>query len=253
MYDLSASNRLLMSEALLYELLSNPADYRRCFVKFPSVDNPVDIVLHVGGYLKREIESHRPALKPSSRKQEVRFRFNPRLLDEDYVLPGEAAVEIERQRQELLSDVEALKERALGMPDFFPEVFVDNDRVVQAAKAEAELLIARPGFLLDFYAQLRAPKGIRRFPPRKLVTEKWAVYRWLQVQFLFALDLYSRFGRALSEPMSPKQEEEIEHDVLDAQYMLIGALEGAFATQEKKLVRWFKLLQPDGLLLCRDG
>jgi hypothetical protein len=253
MHELAASHRLLMSEALLYELLSKPADYKTCFCKFPAVDNPVDIVLHVGGYLKKEIDGRRPAPKPSSRTHGVRFRFNPRLLDADYVLPDEAAIEIERQRQELLADVQTAKQRALGMPDFFPDLFIANNRVVGAARAEAEALIAQPGSLLDFYAQLRVRKGMRRFPPRKLLTDKWAIYRWLQVQFLFALDLYARFGTTLSEPMSAEKEEEIEHDVLDAQYMLIGVLEGAFATEERKLQRWFRLLQPDGLLLHRDG
>lgn len=242
-----------MSEALLYELLSKPADYKTCFCKFPAVDNPVDIVLHVGGYLKKEMEGRCPAPRPSSRIHEVRFRFNPRLLDADYVLPDEAATEIARQRQELLADVQTLKERALGMADFFPDVFIGNNRVIGAARKEAEVLIAQPTSLLDFYAQLRAPKGMRRFPPRRLLTEKWAIYRHLQVQFLFALDLYARFGTALAEPMSAEKEEEIEHDVLDAQYMLVGVLEGAFATNERKLQRWFRLLRPDGLLLRRDA
>lgn len=96
-------------------------------------------------------------------------------------------------------------------------------------------------------------KGMKRFPPQRLVAEKWAIYRHLQVRFLFALDLYARFGTALAEPMSAANEQHIEHDVLDAQYMLIGVLQGALATQEKKLQRWFKLLQPDGLLVHLGG
>lgn len=253
MHALATSHRLLMSEALLYELLSKPADYKACFSKFPRVDNPVDIVLHVGGYLKKEIEGRRPAPKPSERKHQLRFQFNPRLLDDGYVLPEEAANEISRQHSELLSDVETLKAKALDVPDFFPDVFIGNDAARQAAKAEAEALVAARGSLRDFYAQLRAPKGMRRFPPKKLITDDWAIYRWLQVQFLFSLDLYARYGPALAAPMPPNVEVKIEHDVLDAQYMFIGILEGAFATEERKLQRWFKLLQPNGLLLQRGG
>jgi len=249
MHELANNGRLLTSEALLYELLSKPEDYRACFSKFPSIDNPVDVVLHVGGYLKREIESHRRAPKPSDRKRQVRFQFNPRLLDSDYCLPEEAASEIARQHKELLGDVATLKERAIGIPDFFPDLHVGSDAMRKATKAEAEELIAKPDSLLDFYSGMRAPKGIRRFPPRKLVTDQWAIYRWLQVQFLFALDLYLRYGVALAAPMSPAVEERIEHDVLDAQYLFIGVLEGAFATEERKLQRWFRLLQPNGLLL----
>ena len=242
-----------MSEALLYELLSKPEDYRACFSKFPSIENPVDVVLHIGGYLRKEIESRRPAPRPSDRRRQLRFRFNLRLLDSDYSLPEEAANEVVRQRNELLGDVATLKERAIGVPEFFPDLFVGSDAVRKASRAEAEALIAKPGSLLDFYAGLRAPKGMRRFPPRKLVTDRWAIYRWLQVQFLFALDLYARYGAALAEPLSSAVEKGIEHDVLDAQYLLIGILEGAFATEERKLQRWFRLLQPNGLLLTETA
>ena len=253
MHELAGSYRLLMSEALLYELLSKPKDYKACFSKLPSVDNPVDIVLHVGGYLSKEIDSRRPAPRPSDRPRQFRFQFNPRLLDDDYELPEEAANEIERQRNELLADVQTLKERALCAPDYFPDVFAGSDLQRWRARAEAESLIAQPESLLDVYAQLRAPKGIKRFPPRKLLSKDWALYRWLQIEFLLALDLYSRFGSTLGKVLSATTEERIEHDVLDAQYMFIGVLEGALATQDKKLQRWFTLLRPDGLLLRYDG
>jgi len=252
-HELAGTGRLLMSEALLFELLSNPQDYRVCFSKFPPIENPVDIVLHVGGYLKKEIETRRPSPKPSDRRRRVRFQFNPLLLDRDYALPEEAANEILRQRNELLGDVMTLKEKAIGIPDFFSDLSVGNDDVRRQRRKEAEELIAEPGSLMEFYAGLRAPKGTRKFPSRRIVNEKWAIYRWLQVQFLFALDLYLRYGFALADPMSPATEERIEHDVLDAQYLFIGVLEGAFATEEKKLQRWFKLLQPSGLLLTKNG
>ena len=249
MFELAVTHRLLMSEALLYELLSKPVDYQACFSKFRSNENPVDIVLHVGGYLKKEIESRRPAPLPSTQVHSFRFQFNQRLLDADYILPMESLDEVNRQRDELLKDVQTLKSRALDSLNFFPECFAGSDSERAAARAEAENLIARPGALLDFYEQLRAPKGMRRFPPRKLISDQWAIYRWLQVQLLFGLDLYARYGNALCEPMSARTEERIEHDVLDAQYMLIGLLEGAFATRERKLQRWFRLLRADGLLL----
>lgn len=246
---LAMTHRMLMSEALLYEMLSKPSDYRRCFSKLPQVDNPVDIVWHVGGYLKREIEARRRAPRPSLATRGIRFRFNPLLLDAGYVLPSEAAEELERQRLELREDIAMLKERALGMPSFFPKAFTGSDSSRQTARTEAETQISTPGSLMDFYAQLRAPKGLRRYPPPKLIDDSWAIYRWLQVQFLFALDLYGRYGERLNDPMSPQTIEKIEHDVLDAQYLFIGVLEGAFATEERKLQRWFRLLRPDGHLL----
>jgi hypothetical protein len=252
-HELASSRRLLMSEALLYELLSKPADYRACFSKFPDIENPVDVVLHVGGFLKKEIDGRRPAPRPSDRRRRVRFKFNARLLEPDYRLPDEAAAEIARQHLEVLADTESLKSRALGALDHFPELLAGNDAARAAARVAAEELVAQPTALLDFYGQLRAPKGMKRLPPRRLINERWALYRWLQVQFLFAIDLYLRYGDSLAHPLSARVEERIEHDTLDAQYLLIGVLEGGFATEEKKLKRWYKLLVPEGLLLTRDA
>lgn len=59
-HEMAESHRLLMSDALFYELLSNPKNRADCFAKFPKIDNPVELVQHVGGLLRREVESHHP-------------------------------------------------------------------------------------------------------------------------------------------------------------------------------------------------
>jgi hypothetical protein len=63
---------------------------------------------------------------------------------------------------------------------------------------------------------------------------------------LFALDVFVRYRGAVTEALNPITYEKMEHDVLDAQVFMLGCLEGAFATQEKKLKRWWALLCPDG-------
>ncbi|MNT61706.1 hypothetical protein D3C72_1993660 [compost metagenome] len=80
------------------------------------------------------------------------------------------------------------------------------------------------------------------------MTEDWAIYRWLQVQFLFALDLYVRYQGKVPDSMGSAAWEKLEHDVLDAQVLMLGCLEGAFATNEKKLIRWRRMLCPNGTL-----
>ena len=225
-HEFSKEHRILMTEALLYELLSSPTDRRSCFAKLPATTNPVDIVMHAGGYLKKEIYSRKQAPRPSERIQDFDFQFNTQLRGNDYQLPPDAVLVLQDQHAELLADIVSLKARALHMPDFFPEVFRGSDSERLAALHEAECdIAAKPGKLFDFYASLRAPKGQKKLPPRKLITEDWAVYRWMQIHFLFALDLYCRYGGALDDALTPKVEEKIEHDVLDAQYLFIGVLQ----------------------------
>jgi len=244
----ASNHRILMTEALLYELLSNSRDRRACFSKLPPGDNPVDIVLHRGAFLRKEIATRKPVPLPSSRIERLRFKFNEHLLQHDYKLPPEARAVLDEQAREVKTDAASAKIRALAMPSFFPDLAAQNSRVRKAARATAEDQVVQPESLMDFYANLRAPKGQRKLPPRRLISESWSVYRWLQIDFLFSIDLYFRFGSTLSRPLPLASEQGIEHDVLDAQYLLVGVLEGRFATHEKKLQRWFMAILPSGEL-----
>lgn len=249
----ASQHRLLMTEALFFELLSNPQDRRACFAKLPPGENPVDIVLHRGAYLRKEISTRRPVPRPSTKIEKLRFQFNDRLLHRDYRLPLEAEAVLQEQRNEVVADAASAKARALQMPSFFPELAARKSHTRRAARDIAESQVVEPGALLDFYASLRAPKGQRKLPPRRFISESWALYRWLQIDFLFCIDLYFRFGSKLSEPLSPTSEQGIRHDVLDAQYLLVGVLEGSFATHETKLQRWYKAILPHGNLYGKDA
>lgn len=254
MHQLATSCRLLMTDALFYELVSNPTDRKLCFAKFPLVENPVDLVMHVGGYLRKEIDRRRPAPRPSRTIERVRFQFNPQLLSAEYRLPPEAQEAMDEQHAELQADIRSLIARVELMPTLFPGVFVGDDRQRKAEREAAESVIANDRqALLEFYGQFRAPKGQRRLPPKRLLTEDWALYRWLQVHLLFALDLACRQRSNMAKPLTPKLQEKLEHDVLDSQYMIVGVLEGSFATHEKKLQDWYSLICPKGVLYGKDG
>ena len=81
------------------------------------------------------------------------------------------------------------------------------------------------------------------------ITDDWALYRYLQMQMLFALDVYVRYQGRVPDIGNPAVFERIEHDVLDAQVAMLGCLEGALATRETKLQRWFRLAAPNGVLI----
>ncbi|WP_345812575.1 hypothetical protein AAGS40_00900 [Paraburkholderia sp. PREW-6R] len=248
-HELAASHRLLVSEALFYEMLTTSEPARsRCFAKFPPIDNPVDLVSHIGTLMRIEIDTHRSAGKPSAHRVQVQFQFNPKLLNAGYELPATAEEAIQEQFHELRNDSESMLTRALSMQSFFPSLLTGTQAERVQAKEEAELLICQPGTLLQFYSALESPPGERRLPPVDLVTDEWAIYRWLQVQFLFALDLYVRYQGKIPVEMGSAAWEKLEHDVLDAEVLMLGCLEGAFATNEKKLIRWWRMLCPNGTL-----
>jgi len=248
-HELAKTHRLIVSDALFYELLTTSEPGRsRCFAKFPTVSNPVDLVSHIGALMNIEIATHRPSGKPSAHKEQFKFEFNSNLLSQDYEPSEEAQLIIKDQTIQLHADVRSFIARVPLMAEFFPNLLAGSDQQQLQEREIAEREIAKSGSLLPFYANLEPPQGQKALPPADIVNENWALYRWLQVQFLFALDLYVRYRGSVPDDLSPAMFERIEHDVLDAQLMMLGCLEGAFATNENKLKRWWKLICPTGQL-----
>ncbi|BCK86524.1 hypothetical protein MIZ01_0286 [Sideroxyarcus emersonii] len=248
-HELAASHRLVVSDALFYELLTaSEPDRSRCFAKFPPIDNPVDLVNHIGTLMRIEIDTHQPAGKPSSHRESLRFQFNSRLQNTNYELPVEVQQMVDEQTNDLRLHVDQFVGRAATANSFFPNLLVGNQAERTKARDDAERAIAEPGSLINLYSNLEPPPGERPLPPSSLVTEDWALYRWLQVQFLFGLDLYVRYQGNIPSKFSSAIYEKLEHDVLDAEVLMLGCLEGAFATRENKLKRWWRLLCPNGTL-----
>ena len=195
-HELAKTHRLIVSDALFYELLTTGEPGRsRCFAKFPQVTNPVDLVSHIGALMRIEIETHCPSGKPSVHREKIKFQFNPHLLNSEYELPEEARLAVEEKTAQLHSAVQSFISRVPLMKSFFPNLLVGNDQQQLQEREQAERAIAEPGSLLPFYASLEPPQGQKALPSATIVTENWALYRWLQVQFLFALPFSASFQR----------------------------------------------------------
>jgi hypothetical protein len=247
--ELATSHRLVISDALFYELLTAGEPARsRCFAKFPSDENPVDLVSHIGVLMRLEMETQRPSGRPSMHRETLRFQFNRALITPDYEIPEVCQIAIDAQGVQLCSDVLSFIERARVTPNFFPNLLHGSEAEREKARADAERAIVATGSLLSFYATLEPPNGEKHLPSSELVTDAWAIYRWLQVQMLFGLDLYVRYAGRIPDTLSDNIFKKLEHDVLDAQVLMLGCLEGAFATMEHKLQRWWRLLCPGGAL-----
>ena len=248
-HELATTHRLVVSDALFYELLTSSEPGRsRCFAKFPPVENPVDLVSHIGTLMRLEINAHAPCGRPSEHREQLVFNFNPRLVNADYLLPEKARANVEKQTAELRSEVKAFVEQVGTIRSFLPNLLTGTDAYQRAANADAERALVEPRALIPFYSQLEPPSGEKVWPTPELVSEEWAIYRWLQVKLLFALDVYVRYRGVVPQVLSRGTYEKMEHDVLDAQIFALGCLEGAIATREKKQKRWWALVCPTGSL-----
>ena len=222
--ELAATNRLLVSSALFYELLTTNKNKRaQCFRKLPDVENPVDLVEHAGTLIRLELDSHKAAGTPSQNILPDRFVFNPGLRDAEFKLAPAALRGLADQRREVDQDVRSFISRAKEIESFFPGLREGSDDDRAHALEAAEALVAAPGSLLEFIDTLKTSLGERPLPPRAQLNESWAIYRWLQVQLLFGLNLFVRYRGAIptAETCTKGVYEKLEHDIHDAQVLVL--------------------------------
>lgn len=81
-------------------------------------------------------------------------------------------------------------------------------------------------------------------PSPDAIDPRWLFFRWMQVHLLAGVDFIYRYGHSACVTSS-----KLPNDFIDLEYLVIGLVAGAFATREKRLRRWFRLLSPDGELL----
>jgi hypothetical protein len=82
------------------------------------------------------------------------------------------------------------------------------------------------------------------YPPAEMVNIEWTFFRWHQVMLLGGLDFYESYGAA-----TPFKREKIFNELIDLEYLLLAILVGGLASNDKRMVKRFKFLCRDGLVL----
>lgn len=248
--ELSGQFQLLMPDVLFYELISSSEPGRsRCFKKLPQRSNPIPIAKHVGALLQKELATHAAAGLPSDNVEEFDYRFNPALSTGSYRFSEDDVRASREIEEELRSDILSLVEKAQMVPTMFPVIDSGGGEERRRHKTEIEEFVASDTKeLRRFLSSLQLPGNIP-MPNKNSLGPSWALFRWLQVHLLFSIDVHMRYGAIDFQSLTPKQLVKLEHDVLDAHYLILGVMQHAFATKENKLIRFFRLLCPDGVLV----
>jgi len=160
---------------------------------------------------------------------------------------------VEEKRLDVEESINALVELSETVPDIFPDLTVGSTEQRKEALLRAEIWISDPNNIANFLSTLVSPEPSRPFPTATESPEKWASVALLQARLLFVTDLYVRYQGKLADIMTPQVRLRLEHDVHDAEILALGILEGALATKELKLRRWFRRLRRDGLLFPSDA
>ena len=71
----------------------------------------------------------------------------------------------------------------------------------------------------------------------------------MQVELLYGLELAEKHGHLDPEALTPNQRERLQHEVIDMEYLILGVLQGALASNDNRMRRMFTLLCPQGTLV----
>ena len=138
------------------------------------------------------------------------------------------------------SRVDDMIERARSVVVLYPGLFQGSDSERRQRRDQIELEVSSRTGLSE---QVCGLFGLDQETIK--LDSAWAVYRYLQTQLLIAIDIAVRNHKQLTEPLDSKIRLGIEHDLHDADFLMLAALEGCAATRKKKLRRMLKLLRSD--------
>ena len=164
-------------------------------------------------------------------------------------LPNKVEKMIESERNEHLARVPGYVEQIRFLNRKLSEVRAENgwSRPVAANAIRAGLLDL-PTVRL-FTREVRDPEGHDVLPPVETLGPESAVVIHFQVTHALALQ------RALDHALEFESDDYVQRlnpalarELFDADYLMLGVLEGGIATHEKRLRRIFRWLRPDGRL-----
>lgn len=251
--------RLLFPDVFFFEVASTDPSVRQpCLSKLLDLhrDGGVHVAPNVGALLRKEIDGLACAGPPSENlTQGLGLDSFFAQFDELYEDQGDAVSDTEADFDR---DVESLIERATMFGDRIPGAFEGTPDQRKEAYREARQTVAEDReFISDFFANFVCREDIAPASATRLaeiarsgkLSPEWTVYRLVQVQLIYALEWLETRGQLDPVKLTPKERESLQHDVIDIEYVVLGVLQGALASRDKRMRAVFRTLRPDGVML----
>jgi len=241
--ELCAQWRVIMPGALFFEHLTTQDPIgQRSFARLPQTTNPVAMVEHVGLLLRFEKNRKRPAIPLYERRRYITYRFSEKLGQGTFTPTRGQQAGIAQWQAEIRSGVNNFRARVADTHAWFPEIAEATNKERPATIRRYQERLARdPKAVRFIYTRIRP----RYAPKPAAITERWAWFRWLQVELIAVLDHIQRYG--VGSTLATARD--LDNEVIDLQYRVMAALTGAFATRGKRNIETFQLVQPHGTLI----
>lgn len=249
--DACAEHNVLCSESLFFELMTTDSKSQvRCFSKLPHRSNSFALIPNVGTLLRFEMENHKPCIPLFDRRIEGAYVFNAKLRDGTYVPQGDVLETLNAWRAQVAADTQSFLQRCQIVHLYFPELIGIEFRDFPAAVTAARAAVATDVQMVrEIYTSLLNDGLPPNAPDPTVLNEQWAWFRWLQCQLLAALRIFQRYQCRIPDPPSAGVLLKAEHSMHDVDYVVLGSLAGAIATNDKEVEEDFRLVRPDGLVV----
>jgi len=234
------NHRVLMTSVNFLELLTTSSTERaRCFKRLPKSENPVALVEPLDLILRWEVENQQPLSNIDHVIRGEQFHFNSGLVNENFQMEEEQTNFTEYLKRNVATQTNEFAEHCSQITVPFPEL--SNYRPGNNP-SQIEIIQKRvctdSEFVRGFYSALPGHTG----PPPEHIDEQWALFKWIQIRLVAALDYFRKYGAREMSSETTK----IENEYLDLEYCLIGCLVGSIATRDKGMAERFLAICPSG-------
>jgi hypothetical protein len=227
----------------LYESVKDEPNKRsKIFSKLGRPIDDYELIPILGELIRYEITHNKPCGKPSNHIVKRDYSINKKLADKQINLTKEQLELTEKFKVDFDIIFDILKS---GLTSRF-----SNSSLSDAEKQMKQLIDGKINnsryinHLLKIYKHNGA-----ELPSVDELSKEYVAFRYCQVYTLWMTDIRSRYNKLEDIFDHENAILRLKHDVHDINYLINALLEGAFATNEVKLIKWFKLLHPDGHLI----
>lgn len=248
-----------MSNSLFAELMTaTPEKRSKCFGNLPGGPNPINILPSIGMLMQYEIMNRVPCTPLIERRLCVQFEFHEGLTASTYEFNTRTQQIVEDIQRTTGAHVVLFREASSVVQSWFPEIqgFPANGPKELIDGAMSSIVSDRDRVRAIYSDIIRGMKTLLEdgfeppmpeFSPLRPteIDEQWIWFRNLQSQLLAALEFVRKNGAG----SVGRESVAVEHDLLDSEYVALGALSGALASRDKTIQRFFKFLCPQGVLI----
>jgi len=245
---------VLMPDVLFYELITTEdVSKKRCFSKFPDTTNPVEVIPNIGTLMRYELDTQKPCTPLYDRREKTAFVFHNGLRTGDFQFTGKQLERIQNHERLVEQDTISFFGLAMDVPVFFPFLNgIPYSEFPDAVKKAKRQMVSNDEKVREIYTRLLEHNAPANAIDPRVLDPNWAYFRWIQVRVIYSLSLLLKYQGKLPKNPSKKFWRRIEHEMIDAEYIMLGSLAGSMASNDHTLTENYQFICPGGLLLTLD-